>query len=197
MTKMNDPLFYFLNMFLALFVAESLAQLISHVVPHFIIGMALLAGCYGFFMLLQGFMVIPSKFPQWLRWLYPCAFHTYSWRTFMVTEFGSLDKLTGSDAFRTGHDVLVFYEIEDVNRANDMVVLVGYALFVHILSFVVLHLRYRMFRSKLEAPMRGEAVVDHQAAVIAKETSKAVDKSSGKAGDNGAGSDDVEEMFDV
>jgi ABC-type multidrug transport system permease subunit len=76
MTKLNDPLWYFLNMFLALVVAEALAQLVSHVVPHFIIGMALLAGMFGFFMLFQGFMLVPSKFPNWLRWVYNVAFHT-------------------------------------------------------------------------------------------------------------------------
>lgn len=31
-------------MFLSLMVAEALAQLVSHVVPHFVIGMALVAG---------------------------------------------------------------------------------------------------------------------------------------------------------
>jgi ABC-type multidrug transport system permease subunit len=76
MTKLNDPLWYFLNMFLALVVAEALAQLVSHVVPHFIIGMALLAGLYGFLMLFQGFMLVPSEFPNWLRWVYNVAFHT-------------------------------------------------------------------------------------------------------------------------
>ena len=46
MTKMNEPYWYFLNMFLSLMVAEALAQLVSHVVPHFVIGMALVAGMY-------------------------------------------------------------------------------------------------------------------------------------------------------
>jgi ABC-type multidrug transport system permease subunit len=150
MLKLNDPLWYFLNMFLALVVAEALAQLVSHVVPHFIIGMALLAGMFGFFMLFQGFMLVPSEFPKWLRWVYNVAFHTYSWRTFMVTEFRGDKVFTGSDAFKTGEDVLEFYEIEDVNRAHDMITLAGYALFIHCLSCLVLHLRHTMFRGKIE-----------------------------------------------
>lgn len=37
-------MWYFLNMFLCLVCAEALAQLASHIVPHFVIGMALVAG---------------------------------------------------------------------------------------------------------------------------------------------------------
>jgi len=153
MTKMRDPLWYFCAMFLALLVAEALAQLVSHVVPHFVIGMAVLAAMFGFFMLLQGFMIIPSEFPSWLRWLYPCAFHTYAWRTFMYTEFHGDQAYEGQ--FKTGDEVLVFYEIDDINRGNDMITLVGYAAFVHLLSCVVLHLRYNLFRGKIERVSEG------------------------------------------
>jgi ABC-type multidrug transport system permease subunit len=73
-------------MFLSLLCAEALAQLVSHVVPHFVIGMALIAGAYGFFMLFMGFMLIPSDFPHWLKWTNFVPFHTYSWRTFMYSE---------------------------------------------------------------------------------------------------------------
>jgi ABC-type multidrug transport system permease subunit len=70
MVKFNDPCWYFLNMFLALTMSEALAQLVSHVVPHFVIGMALHAGLLGFFMPFQGFILVPSDFPDWLRWTY-------------------------------------------------------------------------------------------------------------------------------
>jgi hypothetical protein len=118
MLKLNEPYWYFLNMFLALFTAESLAQLVSHFTPHFVIGMALIAGMFGFFMLFQGFMLVPSDFPNWLRWTYNVAFHTYSWRTFMVNEFRG--EVFPGTPFPTGEDVLVFYEIQDVNRAHDV-----------------------------------------------------------------------------
>jgi ABC-type multidrug transport system permease subunit len=118
MLKFKDPYWYFLNMFLALLTSEALAQLVSHVVPHFVIGMALIAGLFGFFMLFQGFMIVPSDFPNWLRWTYNVAFHTYSWRSFMVTEFRG-DEFPGTP-FPTGEDVLKFYEIEDTNRGNDV-----------------------------------------------------------------------------
>jgi hypothetical protein len=149
MTKLNDPLWYFLTMFLSLMVAEALAHCVSHVVPHFVIGIALLAGMYGFFMLFQGFMLVPSDFPNWLGWLYYVAFHTYAWRTFMVSEFRGEKEFTGG-SFATGEDVLIFYEIEDVNRANDMIVLAGYCLILHIFACVILHLRYHLFDGKVQ-----------------------------------------------
>lgn len=151
MTKFQDPGWYFVNMFLALVVAESLAQLVSHVVPHFIIGMALLSGIYGFFMLFQGFMLIPSNFPNWLEWLYYVGPHSYSWRSFMVTEFQG-QTFTGSEVFPTGEAVLEYFEIADTNRRNDMFVLAGYAVFVHCMSFLVLTIRHSFLRGKVESP---------------------------------------------
>lgn len=148
MAKLREPLWYFTDMWLSLVIAEALAQLISHVVPHFIIGMALLAGLYGFFMLFMGFMLIPSNFPTGSRWLYDVAFHTYSFRTFMYTEFHGNQNYTGQ--FLTGQDVLEFYEIGDVNRSNDMVVLFCYALIVHLMSIGVLFLRQKYFRGVVE-----------------------------------------------
>ena len=44
MTGFHEPLLYYVTMFLALLCAEALNQFISHMVPHFIIGMALVAG---------------------------------------------------------------------------------------------------------------------------------------------------------
>ena len=186
LTGLQAPYWYFLTMFLSLVCAEALAQLVSHVVPHFVIGMAMVAGMYGFFMLYQGFMLIPSDFPSWLRWTYNVGFHTYAWRTFMYSEFHDLGDLD-SQAFPTGRDVLVAYEIENVNRGNDvsllvvvcvvsqsqscivsatflifswwsvqLIVLVGYACVLHLLSFIVLHLRYTLFKGKLIAPTKEE-----------------------------------------
>ena len=44
MTGFRKPVLYFLTMFLALLNAEALNQLVSYGVPHFIIGIALVAG---------------------------------------------------------------------------------------------------------------------------------------------------------
>ena len=118
MLKLNGPYWYFLNMFLSLVTSEALAQLVSHVVPHFVIGMAMIAGLFGFFMLFQGFMIVPSDFPDWLRWTYNIAFHTYSWRSFMYTEFKGEE--FPDTPLPTGESVLEFYEIENTDRGNDV-----------------------------------------------------------------------------
>mmetsp|Transcript_4559 Transcript_4559/g.6571 ORF Transcript_4559/g.6571 Transcript_4559/m.6571 type:complete len:669 (-) Transcript_4559:78-2084(-) len=158
MLDFNRPAWYFLNMFLSLVNAEALAMLVSHVVPHFIIGMALLAGLYGFFMLFMGFMVAPSKFPSWLLWTNDIAFHTYSWRTFMFNEFDdpsvTYEASISGEGTMTGEDVLERYEIDDVDPATDMVILACYAVVVHILSLVVLYLRYNAFRGRIKPPRK-------------------------------------------
>lgn len=146
--KFNDPFWYFLIMFLSLLTSEALVQLVSHVVPHFVIGMALVAGLFGFFMLFMGFMIIPSNFPSWLEWTYYTAFHTYSWRSFMVTEFKG--EMFPDTPFPTGEDVLTFYEIEDTVRGNDMIVLIFYTAVLHFFSFVVLYVRYAMLNGKMK-----------------------------------------------
>lgn len=149
MLKLNDGWWYFLNMFLALCISEALAQMVSHIVPHFVIGMAGIAGLFGFFMLFMGFMIIPSDFPSGLKWTYHIAFHTYSWRSFMVTEFQDLTFDDPLSPFKTGYEVLEFYEIEDVNRSNDMIVLGCYAVIIHLISFLVLVIRYAYFKGKI------------------------------------------------
>ena len=66
----------------------------------------------------------------------------------MVTEFRGLE-FNEESPFRTGEDVLVFFEIEDVNRGNDMIVLACYAMILHLLSFVVLILRHSFVKGKI------------------------------------------------
>jgi len=156
MTGLREPLWYFLNIFLSLVCAEALAQLVSHLVPHFIIGIGLVAGFYGLFMLLQGFMLVPSEFPGWLRWSYNCAFHTYAWRSFMFSEFhNQVYPDAEEQGLADGNSILELYEIQDVNRSHDMIILVAYAVFIHLLSFAVLQFKYMSSKkenaTKLEA----------------------------------------------
>ncbi len=142
MTDLRNFWPYTINMCLSLGCAEALAQLVSHMVPHYIIGIALVAGVYGMFMLLQGFMLVKSEFPGWLEWAYYMAFHTYSWRSFMVNEFRGNEMPFDSKEFPDGEAVLEAYDIDHVNITHDMLILLGYMLFLHLLSFVVLHLKF-------------------------------------------------------
>lgn len=78
---------FLLLLFLSLVIAENVAILFSLLVPHYIIGMALVAGFYGMFMLCQGYMIVKSQIPDYLIWGYYIAFHTYSFKGFMHNEF--------------------------------------------------------------------------------------------------------------
>jgi hypothetical protein len=51
---------------------------------------ALGAATYGFFMLCEGFLIVKSDIPPWFIWGHYIAFHTYSFRPFMVNEFASI-----------------------------------------------------------------------------------------------------------
>ncbi len=53
----------------------------------------------------------------------------------MYKEFHGQDY---PDAGMTGQEILETYEIEDVNPAHDMIVLIGYAAVIHLFSFLVL-----------------------------------------------------------
>lgn len=77
-------------LFLALVIAENIAILFSLLVPHYIIGMALVAGSYGMFMLCQGYMIVKSKIPDYLIWGHYISFHTYSFKSFMHNEFNDI-----------------------------------------------------------------------------------------------------------
>jgi len=57
--------------------------------------------------------------------------------------------------FLTGLDVLTFYEIEDVDVESDMVVLTCYALIVHAITCLIVHVRHNYFRGEIEPLSEG------------------------------------------
>lgn len=81
----------------------------------------------------------------------------------MYSEFCCEDDVEYEGPYRTGKEVLQAFEIENVDRTRDMVVLLCYALVLHVLSLVVLQLRYYTFRGKLEkaskAPWREQRAI--------------------------------------
>ena len=143
--SLANPKWFSLNLFLALCCAEALANLVAILVPHYIIGMALVAACYGFFMLIEGFMLVPSQFPAWIKWIYKVPFHTYSFRVFVykefspITEFPAPANVTYPDG---GKSVLELYEISKINPTDDMLVLAGWAVALHLCCIVALTLRF-------------------------------------------------------
>jgi len=65
MANLNGFGIYLLDLFISLMVAEGFMCVMAVIVPHYIIGIALAAGVFGFFMLCQGFFVVQSDIPPW------------------------------------------------------------------------------------------------------------------------------------
>eukprot|EP00465_Bigelowiella_longifila_P011906 CAMPEP_0185253788 /NCGR_PEP_ID=MMETSP1359-20130426/2388_1 /TAXON_ID=552665 /ORGANISM="Bigelowiella longifila, Strain CCMP242" /LENGTH=188 /DNA_ID=CAMNT_0027836215 /DNA_START=150 /DNA_END=716 /DNA_ORIENTATION=- len=86
LAKLNGFGIYLLTLFVSLLIAEGFMFLMAVLVPHYIVGIALAAGLFGFFMLCQGFFIVKSQIPPWFIWGYYIAFTTYSFRIFMHNE---------------------------------------------------------------------------------------------------------------
>ena len=141
MCNLNRFGIFLVNLFLSLMIAEGLAFLVALIVPHYIIAMALIAGCYGMFMICCGFFIVYNDIPAWFIWGYYMAFHSYSFRIFMFNEFHDIGAFVGSN-FQNGKQVLEFYSMGDVNVGNNLVILLGYILGLQIVTAIVMKLKY-------------------------------------------------------
>ena len=135
--KLNGLWVYMLDLFLSLLGAEAFMCLMAALVPHYIIGIALAAGVFGFFMLCQGFFKLKEDIPPYLIWGYHMAPHTYTFRVFMHNEFNPIAKLD-SMMYKDGQAVLDFYGMGDVNVRSDLIVLLLIALGIQVLFALVL-----------------------------------------------------------
>jgi hypothetical protein len=137
-TGLNSFGLYFLNLFLSLLWGEAFMALMAALVPHYIIGIALAAGVFGFFMLCEGFFKLKNDIPDYLIWGYYIAPHTYSFRTFMYGEFHPIDALD-SMQYSDGDAVLDFYDMPDVKPAQDMLVLFLFTVLTQLVFATVLY----------------------------------------------------------
>lgn len=150
---------FFLILFLSLVCGESLAMLVSLVVPHYIIGMAIIAGLYGVFMICQGFLIVRDQIPGYFIWIYYLGFFTYSFEGFMVNEFEPIQKFDDSANFRTGKEVLNFYGMDGKKVWKDALILIGYALILQVIIAVIMLFLFRrkeIKSSKTEEPIEIE-----------------------------------------
>ncbi|EKX38776.1 hypothetical protein GUITHDRAFT_115105 [Guillardia theta CCMP2712] len=130
------------DLFLSLVAAEAFMCVVASVVPHYIIGIALGAAVYGFFMLCEGFMKIKSDIPDYFIWGYYIAFHTYSFRVFMVNEFEPI-KHFNSLQYSDGKAVLDFYDMSDKPVYKDLSILAGYALGLQLIFGMILQVFHK------------------------------------------------------
>mmetsp|Transcript_35389 Transcript_35389/g.45638 ORF Transcript_35389/g.45638 Transcript_35389/m.45638 type:complete len:642 (+) Transcript_35389:85-2010(+) len=118
---------YVADLFLSLLEAEAFMALMAALVPHYIIGIALAAGVFGFSMLCEGFFKIRSEIPDYLIWGYHISPHSYTFRIFMYNEFHPIKNFE-SILYADGEDVLKFYNMKDVNVTSDLLVLLAFTI---------------------------------------------------------------------
>lgn len=145
LAKLNGFGVYLAALTAALFTAEGFMSLTGALVPHYIIGIALGAGVFGFFMLVEGFFIVKDDIPPWFIWVHYLAFHTYIFRAFMANEFepiASFDELPGGAPaqFSSGRAVLEFYSMADVAIGRDIGIVVAFGFFFYAMYAVVLQL---------------------------------------------------------
>lgn len=147
--QLNGFGIFLLTLWLALVVAESFMAVVSAIVPHYIIGIAIGAGLYGFFMLCQGFLIVRSDIPPWFIWGYYIAFHTYAFRVFMHNEFDPIGRFDDAEnpSWQTGDDVLDFYDMDDVNVGADLAILAAYAIGFQVIYYLLLRFRDKSGRT--------------------------------------------------
>jgi len=132
LAKLNGFGIYLTCLFISLMVAEAFMSMMAVIVPHYIIGIALAAGVFGFFMLCQGFFIVRDEIPPWFIWGYYVAFHTYSFRVFMFNEFDPIDTFD-TQIFPSGEAVLEFYSMENVDVGRDLGILIAFLVFFQLL----------------------------------------------------------------
>jgi len=129
---------FFAALFCSLVAAEGFMCLIGAIAPHYILGIALGAGVYGFFMLCEGAFKVQRDIPGYFIWVHHLGFHTYSYRVFMYNEFKSIDRFDPPSPFPSGKELLEFYSFENVNVGRDLGALIGFGLFFHVCFALVL-----------------------------------------------------------
>lgn len=143
--RLNGFGIYLLDLFLSLLVAEAFMAFIAAAVPHYIIGIALAAGLFGFNMLCEGFFRVKSDIPDYLIWGYYLGFHTYSFRVFMWNEFHPINHFD-SQQYKDGDAVLRFYDMGKVDVAADLLVLVAWVVFFQVAFALVLQIYHTGLR---------------------------------------------------
>ena len=66
----------------------------------------------------------------------------------MYNEFSHEDAVFDSPLYPTGMHVLHAFEIENTDPLHDMMILLLYGLFIHAVSFVVLHVNFMKMKQR-------------------------------------------------
>ncbi|KAG7377677.1 hypothetical protein PHYBOEH_000745 [Phytophthora boehmeriae] len=129
---LNSYGIFLLTVFLSLVVAESLMHLIAACVPHFIIGMALGAAVFGWFILCMGLFVPRPAIPNYWIWAYYLGFMSYGFEALMHNQFDN----ESSDESRA---ILSRFGFENADLGRDLAILAANAVAFEIIFAVILY----------------------------------------------------------
>ncbi|OWZ19885.1 ABCG transporter [Phytophthora megakarya] len=132
LAALNSYGVFLLVVFLSLVVAETLMHLISAIAPQFIVGMALGAAIYGWFILVMGLFVPGAAMPKYWRWAHHLGFLSYSFESLLFNHFRDDISLTSQavQAKFLPHEVHIGYDIA-VLVANATVFEVAFAIVLY------------------------------------------------------------------
>lgn len=129
-------------LYVQLWAAESVVMAVSTIVPHYIIGMALVAALFCMYMSVMGYFVIYDDLPTFWKGPYYWAMHTYAWRSMMYNEYKDLTMDCPPSPqiceFPTGMDVLRYFNMEDVDISLDIVIILVLGILYRMISAVIL-----------------------------------------------------------
>eukprot|EP00644_Phytophthora_capsici_P012396 jgi/Phyca11/121788/e_gw1.46.182.1 len=129
---LNSYAVFLLTVFLSLIAAESLMHLISVLVSQFIIGMALGAAIFGWFILVMGLFVPGPAMPSYWSWSRRLGFLSYSFEVLLYNQF-SLDESPHSQA------VLAKFVPHEVHIGRDMAALAANAVVFEVAFAAILY----------------------------------------------------------
>eukprot|EP00968_Pinguiococcus_pyrenoidosus_P007475 scaffold495_cov243-Pinguiococcus_pyrenoidosus.AAC.30 len=134
LASMNGLGSFLLVLFLGLAASEAMMTLIAVLVPHYIIGIAIGAGAFGFFMLCQGVLLVFDDIPPYFIWGYFIALHTYVFRAMLLNEIDD-DDVFNSDIFPTGEAIKEYFSFEDNDFGEDCLVIFCYGIIFHLIVY--------------------------------------------------------------
>lgn len=135
-----EAFFYFTTAFmLCLMVAEGIVVMISSIIPQYIVGLALAAGLFGWFMLLCGFFLPFSGLPIGWQWAYWISFETFGFRSMLYNEFsGQTFSQPAPAPSIAGSFFLQHFKADTDNRGIDLIILLSMAIIYRFFSYVAL-----------------------------------------------------------
>ncbi|KAG7378530.1 hypothetical protein PHYPSEUDO_009943 [Phytophthora pseudosyringae] len=123
---------FLLIVFLSLVVAESLMHLVAACVSHFIIGMAIGAAVFGWFILCMGLFVPRPAIPGYWIWGHYLGFLSYGFEALMHNQFYN-------DPSPASRLILARFGMEDAHLGRDLAVVAANAVAFELLFTFVLY----------------------------------------------------------